>query len=302
MSHSNQQLDAPSQSLHAVNFTLSEIWQNTLEIYFIRIESALYSDNVTKELTKYHKLVEALSASVISQVQSLLSNPPADAPFSTLKVEILQLSAMSDRERYHQLIKEESLDDRKLSELLRQMLSLLEDMRIDEIAKAKFENMLQLGIIRPSESPWASPLHMVPKATSGDWRPCGDYRALNNATIPDRYPVSHLQDFAGALFSGGVFSKIDLPLLHKAATIVEGCSVVVGGAVDVGFVQAVLLDDQVADGGVVVIGPVLVLAAYATEDSQGLLLDCVSQLTLSILHRGVLVSGGGGGSSDWKVG
>nr|VZI15310.1 unnamed protein product [Spirometra erinaceieuropaei] len=77
-------------------------------------------------------------------------------------------------------------------------------------AKAEFEYILQLGIIRPSESPWASPLHMVPKATSGDWRPRGDYRAFNSATIPDRYPVPHLQDFAGALFDKAVFSKIDL--------------------------------------------------------------------------------------------
>ncbi|BHF71773.1 hypothetical protein SprV_0401483300 [Sparganum proliferum] len=51
---------------------------------------------------------------------------------------------------------------------------------------------------------------MVPKATSGDWRPCGDYLALNNATIPDRYPVPHLQDFAGALFGKTVFPKIYL--------------------------------------------------------------------------------------------
>nr|VZI21926.1 unnamed protein product [Spirometra erinaceieuropaei] len=40
--------------------------------------------------------------------------------------------------------------------------------------------------------------------------PCGDYRALNSATIPDRYPVPHLQDFAGALFCKAVFSKIAL--------------------------------------------------------------------------------------------
>ncbi|BHF72655.1 hypothetical protein SprV_0401572400 [Sparganum proliferum] len=79
-----------------------------------------------------------------------------------------------------------------------------------QAAKAEFEHMLQLGIIRPSESPWVSPLHMVPKATSDDWRPCGDYRALNNATITDRYPVPHFQDFAGALFGKSVFSEIDL--------------------------------------------------------------------------------------------
>nr|VZI21205.1 unnamed protein product [Spirometra erinaceieuropaei] len=76
--------------------------------------------------------------------------------------------------------------------------------------KAEFEHMLQMGIIRQSDSPWASPLHVVPRAATGDWLPCGDYRALNNVTVPDRYPVPHLQDFSGALFGKFVFSKIDL--------------------------------------------------------------------------------------------
>ncbi|MEG2138194.1 MAG: reverse transcriptase domain-containing protein, partial [Oscillospiraceae bacterium] len=84
----------------------------------------------------------------------------------------------------------------------------LEPARCQE-AKAEFSRLEAAGIVRRSKSAWSSPLHMVPKKTGG-WRPCGDYRQLNNATVPDRYPLPNLLDLAYHLNGSTVFSKIDL--------------------------------------------------------------------------------------------
>lgn len=79
-----------------------------------------------------------------------------------------------------------------------------------QAAQTEFRRLVDEGIARPSDSCWASPLHMVPKAQDGEWRACGDYRALNAMTRPDRYPIPHVQDFHSRLCGQRVFSKIDL--------------------------------------------------------------------------------------------
>jgi len=78
-----------------------------------------------------------------------------------------------------------------------------------QAARNEFKELMQAGIIRPSKSLWASPLHMVQKP-NGQWRACGDFRRLNSVSKPDRYPVPHIQDFANQLHGKRIFSTIDL--------------------------------------------------------------------------------------------
>ncbi|CAB0032633.1 unnamed protein product [Trichogramma brassicae] len=80
-------------------------------------------------------------------------------------------------------------------------------------AKAEFKKLLDRGIIRPSSSQWASPLHLVPKP-GNTWRITGDYRLLNARTQPDRHPLPIIEDLLQESV-GKVFSVVDL---YKAFT------------------------------------------------------------------------------------
>lgn len=78
-----------------------------------------------------------------------------------------------------------------------------------KVAKAQFQLFMQLGICRPSSSPWASPLHLVLKEDE-TWRVTGDYCALNAISEHDSYPIPHIQDFALNLSDCISYSRIDL--------------------------------------------------------------------------------------------
>ncbi|KAE9023087.1 hypothetical protein PF010_g14469 [Phytophthora fragariae] len=78
-----------------------------------------------------------------------------------------------------------------------------------EVMEAEVKQYLELNLIRPSNSPWASPVLMIRKPDGGI-RFCIDCRKLNAVTVKDCYPMPLIDDILDVLGDAQLFSTMDI--------------------------------------------------------------------------------------------
>nr|GEZ71352.1 putative reverse transcriptase domain-containing protein [Tanacetum cinerariifolium] len=76
-----------------------------------------------------------------------------------------------------------------------------------EVELADGKELSEKGFIRPSSSPWGTPVLFV-KKKDGSFCMCIDYRELNKLTVKNRYPLSRIDDLFDQLQGSSVYSKI----------------------------------------------------------------------------------------------
>jgi hypothetical protein len=84
---------------------------------------------------------------------------------------------------------------------------------VPQLFKDKVEHqcniMLAQGVIRPSTSPFSTPLLLVNTA-NGTWRFCADFRTLDNKTVKEKFLILIVDELLDELCVAQFFSRIDL--------------------------------------------------------------------------------------------
>ena len=89
-------------------------------------------------------------------------------------------------------------------------------------ARNYVEDMLNRCWIKPSKSPYSSPVVCVRKR-EGDLRLCIDYRELNRRTVPDRLPLQKLQETLETLDGSQYFSLLNQGKAYHQGSVKPEC-------------------------------------------------------------------------------
>ena len=183
--------------------------------------TARYSD-VCKALSRADSL--SLCASAADVAKALEDKPPPPDPKTLLPPEFHEFLDVFSRQAADTLPPHRPYDHRiDLHPGKEHGYGPLYSMSRDElkVLKKYLDDHLRKGFIRPSSSPYSSPVIFARKP-SGGLRLCVDYRGLNAITVKNRYPLPLVQETLQAISKAKYFTKLDVVAAFNKLRVAEG--------------------------------------------------------------------------------
>ena len=127
----------------AVYSRLPPFWPANANAWFLQAEAQFTLRGITQDATKHAHIVASLDERTASKVADLLAtSAAADDKYATLKKRLMERFQLSEQERARRLLELRGLGDRKPSELMEEVLALLQDEPFSFVIKEIFLQQL----------------------------------------------------------------------------------------------------------------------------------------------------------------
>lgn len=123
-------------------------WKSQPRLWFIQAEAVFHSNRVASDLSKYNQVVSALDTDSILQVADFLHNPPENDKYTKFKDEIIKRFTESTDRQLHRALTEIQLEDKKPSQLLRQLKILTGGSATGDVLRVRWLALLPPAIVR----------------------------------------------------------------------------------------------------------------------------------------------------------
>jgi hypothetical protein len=122
---------SPATYFYRPTVRLPPFWPDRPGLWFAQAEAQFNLAAISDEKAKFNYVISQLEFRHAAEVEDIITSPPADEPYTTLKTELVRRLSSSRDQRVRQLLTHEEIGDRKPSQFLRHLKNLAQDVPDD---------------------------------------------------------------------------------------------------------------------------------------------------------------------------
>lgn len=125
-----------------VSFKVPPFWRSNPGLWFAQIEAQFTTAHITTDAARYNTVVAAIESAVLAQVSDIILGPAEGQNYDNLKNRLVSVFADTEQQRMRKLLSEITLDNKKPSQLLREMRELAGNAVPDDLLQTLWTQRL----------------------------------------------------------------------------------------------------------------------------------------------------------------